>query len=68
MKCEGWGVHLDLAKQDMFLGLYILLILEQHSCPKILSKPNPTHNLPLTNLKGIVHFEIHFWYVLAYLK
>jgi len=21
-----------------------------------------------TNLKGIVHFEINFWYVLAYLK
>jgi len=29
-----------------------------------------THALaPLSpDLKGIVHFEIHFWYVLAYLK
>jgi len=32
----------------------------------IIFKRNPLKN-PLKN-KGIVHFEIHFWYVLAYLK
>jgi len=25
-------------------------------------------NIPSYNIKGIVHFEINFWYVLSYLK
>jgi len=29
---------------------------------------NSSHAWHSEYLKGIVHFEIHFWYVLAYLK
>jgi len=53
--------HWDIFKHDL-----TQITERSHKCS--FSNNNRTFNQSYLVFKGIVHFEIHFWYVLAYLK
>jgi len=54
-------------KKHSLLVIYSLGSLQMYQLPNVTSVLS-RRGMNEYNIKGIVHFEINFWYVLAYLK